>query len=138
MHAPDGHRIGSAERLNGLRVVSTPAALDAARWRPHGIVIRMAADEAFAIGSVDVELADRFAIVEVESAFVGWWLSLDQFAERIEHRLEWVLPTARPALAQGLVAGVPVKLWLEHDRVLVIASSGLAHEVAERLFGGVA
>ena len=123
------------DRLHGLRVVATPAALDAAVWQPAGIVLRIAADEALAIGSTDVQLIDPHAIVEPESAFVGWWLDPVQFAELVEPRLEWALPVARPALAQGLVAGLPLKLWLESGRVLVVSSSGLAHEVLERLFG---
>lgn len=131
MHAPDV----VARRLHGLRVVATPTALDHATWRPAGIVMRIAADEVFAIGSTEVEIADKHAIIEPESAFVGWWLTNEQFASVVQPRLEWVLPRARPALAQGLVAAVPLKLWLEADRVLVVTSSGLAHEAAARLFG---
>jgi hypothetical protein len=116
-------------------VVATPSALDAATWRPAGIALRVAADETLAIGSSAVDLDDPFAIIEPESAFVGWWLTPDQFSTFVVPHLEWVLPTQRPSLAQGLVAGVPLKLWLEADRVLVITSSGLAHEAVDRLFG---
>ncbi|TPW10053.1 MAG: hypothetical protein FD127_3919 [Acidimicrobiaceae bacterium] len=124
MHAPDV----VARRLHGLRVVATPTALDHATWRPAGIVMRIAADEVFAIGSTEVEIADKHAIIEPESAFVGWWLTNEQFASVVQPRLEWVLPRARPALAQVRPAG-------RGDRVLVVASSGLAHEAGARLFG---
>lgn len=134
MPAPDPELQDRPIRLHGLRVVAMPQALDAAQWRPEGIVLRVAIDEALAIGCTDVEITDPYAIVEPESAFVGWWLTNEQFAACVEPRLEWPLPQQRPALAQGLVAGVPLKLWLEPDRVLVITSSGLAHEAAARLF----
>ena len=135
MPAPDPELHDRPIRLHGLRVVAMPQALDAAQWRPDGIVLRVAADEALAIGCTDVAITDPYAIVETESAFVGWWLTTEQFAACVEPRLEWPLPHQRPVLAQGLVAGVPLKLWLESDRVLVITSSGLAHEAAARLFG---
>jgi hypothetical protein len=136
---PIAQRLTSAQRtptrLHGLRVVATPTALDLATWRPAGIALRVAADEMLAIGSTDVDLDDPSAIIEPESAFVGWWLTPDQFATFVVPHLEWTLPMHRPSLAQGLVAGVPLKLWLEADRILVITSSGLAHEAVVRLFG---
>ena len=44
------------ERLQGLRVVADPAALDAATWRgPTEVtVLRLAPDDAFAIGATEV------------------------------------------------------------------------------------
>lgn len=125
MRAPDP--------LHGLRIVATPDALDHAWYEGDVLVVRIAPDEAFAIGAVHAELTDPHAIVEPETTFVGWSLSHDEFERHVRHHLEWPLPEHRPALAQGFAARVPIKLWLDHDRVLLIASRGLVHEVAHRL-----
>lgn len=125
MHAP--------ERLHGLRVVATPAALDGARIAGDALVLRIAADELIAFGAATIDVDDAYAIIEPETTFQRWRLTQAEFADHVLRHIEWRLPTARPALAQGLVAGVAVKLWLEDDHVLLIASSGLVHEVADRL-----
>jgi hypothetical protein len=125
--------VRASEPLDGLRVVSTPAALDAATWTGDVRVLRIAADEVLAIGAVGAIVDDPHAIVELETAFVGWRLTHDEFAAHVARLVEWPLPTARPALGQGLVAGLPLKLWFENDHVLVIASRGLVHEVVDRL-----
>jgi hypothetical protein len=125
VHAP--------ERLHGLRVVSTPAALDHARIVGDALVLRIASDELIAFGATSVDVDDPYAIVEHETTFQMWELTPTEFAEHVVRHIEWTLPSTRPALAQGLVAGVALKLWLDHDRVLLIASSGLVHEVADRL-----
>ena len=125
MHAP--------ESLDGLRIVASPAALDTARYTGATYVWRIAHDEVLAVGAVHAEVDDRYAIIERETAFMAWELSLAEFHAHVERHIEWTLPAERPALTQGLVAALPLKLWLEHDRVLVISSRGLAHEVIDRL-----
>jgi hypothetical protein len=125
--------VRAPERLWALRVVSTPEALDHAHYEGDVIVLRIANDEAIAIGAVHAELTDEHAIVEVESTFVGWDLSLAEFDGIVHRHVEWPLPAERPALAQGLVAGLPLKFWIDHDRVLMISSNGLVHEVVDRL-----
>ena len=90
------------ERLRGLRVVADPAALDGARWHGDGVtVLRFAPDDAFAIDADDVDVDDEHAIIEPEAGFAGAWLGLDE----VVGHLEWSVPTERPALAQGSVAG---------------------------------
>ena len=120
------------ERLEGLRVVATPDALDHAWFEGDVTVLRIAADEVLALGAVAAEITDDHAIVERETAFVGWGLSPAEFDAHVARHVEWALPTARPVLAQGLAAGMPVKLWFEHDRVLLLVSSGLVHEAVDR------
>ncbi len=125
------------ETLPGLRVVAAPEALDGAPQREGTIVLRFAPDDAFALGTSDValadDLADEHAIVEPETGFVGTWLASDELGELVETHIEWPLPAARPALAQGLIAGVPAKLWLEDDRALLLCAAAYAHELTERL-----
>lgn len=119
------------ERLHGLRVVAEPAALDAARWAGADItVLRLAPDDAFAIGATGVEVTDEHAIIESELGFAGTWLPVDAVA----HHVEWSIPTERPALAQGAVAQVPARLWLPDDGdALLITAVAYADELASRL-----
>jgi hypothetical protein len=125
--------VRALEALPGLRVVATPESLDGALWSEDAIVLRFAPDDAFAIGMSDVALADDNAIVEPERGFVGTWLTRDELVDHVQPHIEWPLPAARPALAQGLIAGVPAKLWLEDDRALLLCAAAYAHELTERL-----
>lgn len=119
------------ERLQGVRVVADPAAIDAARWAGDDVtVLRFAPDDVFAIGADGVEVDDEHAIVESEAGFVGAWLPIGD----VEHHLEWPLPSERPALAQGFVATVPAKVWLPDDGdVLLVTAAAYADELAGRL-----
>lgn len=119
------------DRLRGIRVVADPASLDRAAWAGDSItVLRIAPDDAFAIGATSVGLDDEHAIIEDEIGFVGAWLDT---AEVVPH-LEWPLPTERPALAQGSIAGVPAKLWLPDDGdALLLAAAAYADELTSRL-----
>ena len=120
------------DRLHGLRVIADPVALDGARWQGNGdvTVLRLAPDDAFAIGADTVEVDDEHAIVEEEHGFVGAWLPVDVVA----HHVEWSLPHERPALAQGAVAQVPARIWLPDDGdTLLLTSAAYADELASRL-----
>ncbi len=117
-------------------MIADPAALDAARWDGMEVtVLRFAPDDAFAIGAGAVDLDDEHAIVEPEVGFVAARLPLDV----VERHVEWSLPTERPAFAQGSVAAVPAKLWIEagdaghDDEVLLLTAAAYAHDLAERL-----
>lgn len=125
MHAP--------EPIGAMRVVADPAALDVAHWGPGTIVARIAADEALVIGATSVEVADEHAIVVEEAGFSGWWLEPEAVALVVARHADWALPIERPALAQGLLAGVPVKVWSGADRCLVLCPSAWVHELADRL-----
>lgn len=115
----------------GLRVVADPDALDGARWRGADVtVLRFAPDDAFAIGADGVEVDDQHAIVEPETGFSGAWIALDD----VTRHIEWSIPDERPALAQGSIAGVPAKLWLPDDGlVLLLTATAYADELASRL-----
>ena len=132
------------EPLPGLRVVATPEALDEARWVPgDAVVLRFAPDDAFAVGARTVEIDDPDAIVEPEAGFVGAWLTADELRDEVVARIEWTLPTERPVLAQGTIAGVPAKLWLTNgwdaegtddgDQALLVVQAAYADELRRRL-----
>ena len=120
------------ERLEGTRVVADPAAIDSmvAALPPSSVVLRFAPDDAFAIGVSGVAIDDPHAIIEDEHGFVGGWCRVADVAPHAE----WSMPSARPALAQGSIAGVPAKLWIVDDeRVLLVTAAPYAAVLAERL-----
>jgi hypothetical protein len=122
--------------MHGLRVVADPAALDRASWRGDRdvTVLRLAPDDALAIGARAVDIVDEHAIIEEEAGFVGAWLTAEEFEAWILPRIEWPLPADRPAVAQGSVAGVPSKLWLRvTGGALLLAPAAFADELAGRL-----
>ena len=119
------------DRLRGVRVVADPASLDRATWTGGEVtVLRFAPDDAFGVAATDVDIDDENGIVEDEVGFVGAWLDPGE----VEPHLEWSLPTGRPALAQGSIAGVPAKLWLPKDGdALLLTAAAYADELSRRL-----
>ena len=120
------------ELLHGLRVVAKPAAIDAVELPDGATMLRVAPDDAIVAGAVTLTLDDPFAIIEPEYAFVHWRLTTEEFDDVTDH-IEWPLPAAGH-LGQGLIAGVPAKIMMAADHVLLIVSAGLAHELLERLW----
>ncbi len=125
------------EQLHGLRVVAKPAALDAltpGSGTPSEarLILRIAPDDAIVTGTATLTVDDPFAIVEPEYAFVHWRLTPAEFGE-ISRHIEWPLPAA-DQLGQGLIAGVPAKILITTDHVLLVVSAGLGHELIERLW----
>ena len=126
------------EQLRGTRIVAAPLRLDEETWPDFGGVpgafLRLAADDLLIIhpGSLMLSWGGEALIQEKESGFVGWWLTPEELDHVVTH-IDWPLPTDRPALAQGLIAGVPAKLWLAEDRALLLCAAAYAHELEERL-----
>lgn len=121
-------------RIRGTRIVATPAALDMARWPSEALVLRIAADEAFVTATVTADaIDDPHAIVAPDGGFVGIWLPAAEARDFLERTCEWEAPHTRPAFAQGMVAGLPVKLWLEAERVLFVVPTPYATDFQERL-----
>jgi len=123
--------VRAPEALHGLRVVAEPSVLDALTW-PEGVAaLRLAPDDLFALAAPPIEVAG--AVVEEESGFVGWWLTFEEVHGHLREHVDWPLPESLPSLAQGLVAGVPAKLWLTSDRALLFCAAAYAHELEARL-----
>jgi hypothetical protein len=121
--------VRAPEPVPGVRVVADPAVLDGVGLPGDAVALRLAPDELFVAGqAVDAEPA----LVEDERGFVGWWLQPEEL-EQVAHHVEWPLPGERPALAQGLVAGVPARLWLGEGRTLLLVAAAYAHELVDRL-----
>jgi hypothetical protein len=133
--------VRAPEALHGTRLVAAPSALDALAWPddraiPGGFtMLRLAPDDLLVIarGSYKAAWLGETSIQEKEAGFVGWWLTLDELHDHVLAHIDWALPISRPALAHGLVAGVPAKLWLTHDRALLLCAAAYAHELEERL-----
>ena len=121
------------EPLRGQRIVASPEALDGLPW-PSGVsVLRFAPDDAFVLGAESLGVSGEHIIVVDDSGWVGCWLDHDQLAHVTAH-IEWSLPTARPALAQGYVAGVPAKLYFGHGgEALLLCAAPYEVDLAERL-----
>lgn len=121
----------AVELLSGLRVVSTPAALDGAAWPPGATILRLAPDEALAVGARHVDISDSNALVEVETGLCGVELSPSALVEWMQREAEWAPPAA--GFGQGMAAGLPVKVWLGDGSALVVTSASLASELEDRL-----
>jgi hypothetical protein len=96
----------------------------------------LAPDEVLVTAAVDATVVDDpHAIVEQETGFSSVWLDRPTALDFLQRECDWDLLSAagRSALAQGLVAGLPMKVWFEADRVLFIVASPFAAELAERL-----
>lgn len=120
------------EPLAALRVVAAPEALDDLTLADEHPALRLASDDMLVIGAVSAQVVGEHLLVD-EAGFVGWWLTPEEVNEAVLPHVDWPLPTARPAFAQGLIAGVPAKLWLAEDRALLLCSAAYAHELMERL-----
>ncbi len=125
---------GRFHRLEATRIVAAPEALDAAAWPPDAVALRIAPDEVLVTGEVAAgAVADPHAIVERETGFSGAWLTAEEAADALARACAWEPPSERPAFAQGAVAEVPVKLWLEDHRSLWIVPTPYAHDLTEQL-----
>lgn len=120
------------EPMPGTRLVVSPTVLDGMEWPPGSVAVMLAADELFLLGNFMAVFGTEPSIIEPESGFVGWWLTHAELTA-VAHHADWPLPMERPAVAQGLIAGVPVRLWLGEDRTLLLVQTAYAHELSERL-----
>ncbi len=122
------------KRIPATQIVATPAALDAAVWPQDALALRIAPDEVLVTSAVTAAiLGDQHAIVVPDAGFAGAWIASDEALDFLGRSCEWQLPRERPAFAQGAVAGLPVKLWLEEDRVLFLVPAPYASDLEERM-----
>lgn len=126
--------LGRLSRLEATRVAAKESVLSGLKLHPRGPVLPLAPDEVLVLGAMSRDEIDApGALVEREDGFAGLWLPADEALAFLRRECAWPLPAARPAFAQGMVAGLPVKLWLEAERVLLVVAAPFAHELSERL-----
>lgn len=121
------------EILAGRRVVASPAAIDNAIWPASAMVLRIAPDDVLLVGDGPIEIDDPHAIVEPDGGFCAVRLAADRVIDLLAANASWQLPEARPCLAQGMVAGLPVKVWVEGDWALLISLTPFSSELEARL-----
>ena len=122
------------KRISATRVVVTPKAIESADWQKNDIVLPLAKDEVLVLGKVDLnDINDPHALVVPDSEFVGTWVASNEAMKLLERTCSWKLPINRPAFAQGAIAEIPVKLWFEKDRVLILTPGPYAIDLEERL-----
>jgi hypothetical protein len=111
--------------------VADPRAIDVL---DAAIVLRVAPDDLLVLDDSQPAVADPHGIVVAERGFVSWELEPGEVDALAHRHIEWALPRSRPAVAQGLVAQVPAKLWLREDgTALLLCSAALGAELRERL-----
>ena len=121
------------------RVVAAPEVLDAASWPEWSDILRLAPDEVLVIHEDGADVVtpivdDSHAIVELEAGFMETWWDQGEFEQLVRPHIDWAIPAARPALAQGLVAGVPCKVVFESDGgVRLLCLTAHVHELEARL-----
>ncbi len=129
--------------LEATRVSTTPEALAALvkrpPWSAGALTFRTAPDELLVTATPDFGVAgDPHAIVERETAFSYVWLD-EATAERfLDRECEWPRPGARPAFAQGEVAGIPARLWFEAGKTLILTPAPFAAAFERRLTASLA
>lgn len=123
------------EPLVVTRVVSTVDGIATLRTPGDAIVLVTAPDEAMVIGAMpaDVTVDDPHAIVAADTGWRGAWFDASEVEQTLGHGAKWSPTTDRPALAQGMVHQLPVKLWLGIDRTLIITPHTVAEELATRI-----
>ncbi len=127
------------ERFDSTHIIALPNALDrlemdALDLADDVIPMRFASDELVLLGHTSaIDVDDPHAIVVRDGSWHGEWLSASQSELLLRAECAWAVPERRPAFAQGLVAGLPAKLWFEPERTLVVVTQARAVDFAERL-----
>lgn len=122
--------------LRCTRIVSTADALDRVVW-PAGVpVCRLAADEVLLLDDgehLSIAIDDPHAIRRVDTAWAGMTMREEDARVWLAGAAEWAPPETTPAFVQGLVMGLPVKLWWAAGQVRVMVAAPFAADFAERL-----
>ena len=121
------------EVLRGHRVVANRSSLDSAKWPDRAVVLRIAPDDALVFGGGTLEVVDEHAIVEPDGGFCGVRMTEEAVIALLGHIANWRLPDSRPCLAQGMLAGLPVKIWVNAGAALLITPTPFAAELEDRL-----
>lgn len=116
-----------------MRVVATPAALDAVRWPAGARVLRVAPDEALVLGGGSIEIDDHWAIGELDGGYAVFEMTRSRLEEWMSRAAEWALPRDDSFFTQGSAAGIPVKIWVEGDGALLLTRRSFRADLEELL-----
>lgn len=118
-----------ADRLPVWRVVAAPEAID----QLSGSVLRIAPDDALVLEVDGVKVDDPEAIVEPDAGWVKMSMSEERAIELISVHASWRPPSERPVLAQGMLGGLPAKVYLDGEATMIIVAAPFESELEERL-----
>lgn len=121
------------EPLTAWRMVASPAALDAASWPTGTTVLRIAPDEVLVVGESVTPVDDPYALIEPEDGFCAVEMDRSVLEAWLVRAAEWRPPSSETYFTQGSAAGLPVKVWVDGDRALLITRASLARDLEERL-----
>lgn len=93
--------------------------------------MRIAPDDAMVIGGGVVEMDDSHAIIRADVGWTGVWVNAEPADAFLRTSCAWSLP-ARPGFAQGMIAGLAMKLWLAEERTLFVFPTALIADFIER------
>ncbi len=119
------------ETLPAWRVVADPSSIETLLANTGATVLRFALDDALVLATTQPSVTDQHAIVVPDHGWSGTWLTRANFDTAVRPFIDWELPV--DGIAQGLVAGVPAKVLIGTDLVLVACLTAYAHELTERL-----
>ena len=125
----------SRSGVAAIRVVASPAALDASTWPADATVLRLAPDEILLVDALDTDPPEPDAIVFPDTSWVRFVLTPDDGVAMMAHAAAWPAPSA--GMAQGLVAGIAVKVVVG-DPWWVLVPAVVAAEFEQRLREGLA
>jgi hypothetical protein len=119
------------EPLAATRIAARADALDALELPAGTVALRLAPDDLLVLADVAVAPDDPDAIVARDPGWAGIWLSPSDAAELLARHAEWRPPA--DGLAQGAVAGVPVKVLATAEATLIVVPLPFASELVERV-----
>ncbi len=119
------------EVLAVTRIVAAVGALDGAAYPPDAVIMRTAPDDAMVIGGGAVEVEDPHAIIQQDSGWTGVWVNAEPADAFLRTSCAWAVPD-RPSFAQGMIAGLAIKLWQAKDRTLFVFPTALTADFVER------
>lgn len=123
----------AAEILRGHRLVATPAAIDGAVMPAVAVILRIAPDDALVVGDGPIVVTDDHAIIEPDTGWSALRVSEERALALLVQHAAWQPPADRPVLVQGMMAGLPAKVYLDGDRSMLIVATPFAAELEERL-----
>lgn len=97
------------------------------------LVLRIAPDDALIVGDGPIDVSDPDSIIESDAGWCALKVSEERALGILRHNAAWEPPPDRPVLAQGMVAGLAAKVYLDGSRSMIIVPTPFAAELEERL-----
>lgn len=119
------------EPVAAVRIVARPEALDGLAPPPGATALRLAPDDLLLLSADAPAVDDPDALVETDAGWAGAWLAPDDAVALLRRHADWPAPPT--GLAQGALAGVPVKLLTGGDRTLLLVPAVYVAELLERV-----